>query len=128
MASLAIDSFPGTVLPNPLISELSTLYAAAGIDIPLTEELAAYIFMGRFQPSSLARLRSPPSSYKRRSMSGTTASTSQRCSPSRRNGPGGDSGVAGSAVANVSLHRSRLRPCVSEGSPQETGGPWPATA
>lgn len=50
VAALAIDSFPGTILPNPLISELSTLYAAAGIDVPLTEELAVDIFMGRFSP------------------------------------------------------------------------------
>ncbi|MFV0464080.1 MAG: hypothetical protein ACK5MP_12935 [Nostocoides sp.] len=48
MAALAIDSFPGTILPNPLVSELATLYAAAGIDIPLTEELAADFFTGRF--------------------------------------------------------------------------------
>lgn len=54
VAALAIDSFPGTILPNPLVSELSTLYAAAGIDIPLTEELAADIFMGRFSPKYLA--------------------------------------------------------------------------
>lgn len=50
VAALAIDAFPGTILPNPLISELSTLYAAAGLDVPLTEELAADIFMGRFSP------------------------------------------------------------------------------
>ncbi|CCH79838.1 conserved hypothetical protein [Nostocoides japonicum T1-X7] len=50
VAALAIDSFPGTILPNPLISELATLYATGGEDVPLTEELAADIFMGRFSP------------------------------------------------------------------------------
>lgn len=53
VAALAIDSFPGTILPNPLVQELSTLYAASGVDLPLTEELAADIFMGRFSDKFL---------------------------------------------------------------------------
>lgn len=48
VAALAIDTFPGTILPNPLIAELTTLYAAGGEKQPLTEELAADIFTGRF--------------------------------------------------------------------------------
>lgn len=48
MTSLALDAYPGTALPNPLISELTTLFDAAGVALPLTEELAADIFMGRF--------------------------------------------------------------------------------
>ncbi|MGL5863635.1 MAG: hypothetical protein ACRCY9_20545, partial [Phycicoccus sp.] len=57
VAAIALDAFPGTLLPNPLISELSTLYAAAGVGIPLTEELAADIFMGRFSPKFRAAAR-----------------------------------------------------------------------
>ena len=50
VAALAIDAFPGTILPNPLIRELITLYDAAGQSLPLTQELAADIFMGTFSP------------------------------------------------------------------------------
>ncbi len=57
VAALAVDSFPGTILPNPLISELSTLYAAGAVSLPLTEELAADIFMGRFSPKFVAAAR-----------------------------------------------------------------------
>lgn len=46
LAALAVDAFPATILPNPMISELSTLLG--GLDLPLTEELAADIFMGAF--------------------------------------------------------------------------------
>ena len=45
---LALDHFPSTILPNPLVQELHHLLSAAGHDIPLVEELAADIFMGRF--------------------------------------------------------------------------------
>lgn len=57
VAALALDAYPGTILPNPLISELTTLYAASGIDIPLTEELAADIFIGRFGPKFVRAAR-----------------------------------------------------------------------
>ncbi len=45
---LAIRGFPHTILPNPLISELSTLAAQTGLSLPLTEEVAADIFTGTF--------------------------------------------------------------------------------
>ncbi|WP_088288725.1 hypothetical protein [Kineosporia sp. A_224] len=48
VAGLALTAFPGTILPNPLVAELDTLLRAAGVDLPLTEELAADIFMGAF--------------------------------------------------------------------------------
>lgn len=48
VAALAMDGFPGTILPNPLISELGQLFAAGGCEVPLVEELAADIFQGRF--------------------------------------------------------------------------------
>jgi hypothetical protein len=45
---LALTSFPQAILPNPLISEMSTLAARAGLSLPLVEEVAADIFMGTF--------------------------------------------------------------------------------
>ncbi|MQY30629.1 hypothetical protein [Nocardia aurantia] len=45
---LAIESFPHTPLPNPLISEFHTLAERAGLELPLVEELAADIFTGAF--------------------------------------------------------------------------------
>ncbi|MFD0899575.1 transcriptional regulator [Actinomadura sediminis] len=48
VAELALQGFPGTILPNPLIAELRTLAERSGLDVPFVEELAADIFMGRF--------------------------------------------------------------------------------
>ena len=48
VGALALDHFPATILPNPLVQELHHLLVAAGHDAPLVEELAADIFMGRF--------------------------------------------------------------------------------
>lgn len=48
VAGLALDHFGGTILPNPLIAELDQLLRAGGLAIPLVEELASDIFMGRF--------------------------------------------------------------------------------
>ncbi len=50
LGELALDAFPATPLPNPLIAELDTLAREAKLDLPFTEELAADIFMGRFSP------------------------------------------------------------------------------
>jgi hypothetical protein len=50
VSALAFTGFPQTILPNPLISEMSTLSEAAGLKLPLVEELAADIFMGTFTP------------------------------------------------------------------------------
>lgn len=48
VTSAAIRSFPQTIPPNPLISELSSLAVRAGLSLPLTEEVAADIFTGTF--------------------------------------------------------------------------------
>jgi len=48
VASLAVRGFPQTIVPNPLISEMSALAARAGLPLPLTEEVAADIFTGTF--------------------------------------------------------------------------------
>ncbi len=45
---LALTSFPQTPIPNKLLQEFSDLANHATIDLPLTEELATDIFMGRF--------------------------------------------------------------------------------
>ncbi|MPY35720.1 hypothetical protein FNH09_32165 [Streptomyces adustus] len=48
LGELALQGWPGTVLPNPLVSRLTTLARTAGLTLPWTEELAADIFMGTF--------------------------------------------------------------------------------
>jgi hypothetical protein len=48
LGELALDGFPATLLPNPLVRELAVLGREAGEDLPWVEELAADIFMGRF--------------------------------------------------------------------------------
>ncbi|MFD0257031.1 hypothetical protein ACFVH7_01940 [Kitasatospora indigofera] len=48
LGELAVQGFPATLLPNPLLRELSVLAAGAGLEVPLIEELAIDIFMGRF--------------------------------------------------------------------------------
>lgn len=48
MATLAITSFPWTIIPNKLAQELRTLVSGAKLDLPLVDELAADIFMGEF--------------------------------------------------------------------------------
>lgn len=50
LGNLTLDGFPGTLLPNPLIGQLTLLTREAGDDLPWVEELAADIFMGRFSP------------------------------------------------------------------------------
>jgi hypothetical protein len=47
-SATAIKAFPHTILPNPLVTELSALSTAADLKMPLVEELAADIFMGSF--------------------------------------------------------------------------------
>jgi hypothetical protein len=53
LAGLAIDAFPATIMPSPLVSELDILARGAGLDLPLVEELAADIFMGTFSSKFL---------------------------------------------------------------------------
>ncbi|GAA2433733.1 hypothetical protein GCM10010191_54960 [Actinomadura vinacea] len=48
LGELALQGFPGTILPNPLVRELATLSRAADIEVPFVEELAADIFEGTF--------------------------------------------------------------------------------
>ena len=45
---LALGSFPQTILPNPLVRELTALAKQAELDLPFIEEVAADIFMGSF--------------------------------------------------------------------------------
>lgn len=48
LGGLTLHAFPGTAIPNPMISQLSALARQAGIKVPLVEELAVDIFMGTF--------------------------------------------------------------------------------
>ncbi|MFC8719599.1 hypothetical protein [Kitasatospora sp. NPDC057198] len=54
LGGLAVGAFPGTLLPNPLVSELAALGRRADLGAPFVEELAADIFMGGFTPKYLA--------------------------------------------------------------------------
>ncbi|MEU9852227.1 hypothetical protein [Streptomyces sp. NPDC047974] len=54
LAETAVEHFPGTLLPNPLVRELGALLVPSEPAAPLTEELAADIFMGRFSGKFLA--------------------------------------------------------------------------
>jgi hypothetical protein len=57
LGGLALQGWPGTVLPNPLVSEFTSLARTAGLTLPWTEELAADIFMGAFTPKFPAAAR-----------------------------------------------------------------------
>jgi hypothetical protein len=48
IVTLAIRAYPATQMPNTLVAELSSLATEAALDLPLVEELAADIFMGKF--------------------------------------------------------------------------------
>ena len=48
LTKVAVESFPGTVLPNPFLRVLAELYRQADLPLPVTYELAADIFMGGF--------------------------------------------------------------------------------
>ncbi|MFI6944060.1 hypothetical protein ACIBI4_32805 [Streptomyces sp. NPDC050418] len=54
VAALAVTGFPATLLPNPLIRELSFLARESALDAPLVEELAADIFEGTFSRKYVA--------------------------------------------------------------------------
>lgn len=45
---LAFTGFPETILPNPLVREMTALAQRASLEIPFVEEVAADIFMGTF--------------------------------------------------------------------------------
>ncbi|MFI8521615.1 hypothetical protein ACIGEZ_27945 [Streptomyces sp. NPDC085481] len=57
LGDLAVGAFPGTLLPNPLVRELSQLARQAELAAPFVEELAADIFMGAFTPKFLDSAR-----------------------------------------------------------------------
>jgi hypothetical protein len=48
VSTLAITSFPQTIVPNKLLQEMVALVEEADLKLPLVEELAADIFMGSF--------------------------------------------------------------------------------
>ncbi|MEV0732155.1 hypothetical protein [Polymorphospora sp. NPDC050346] len=48
LGQLTLDSFPATVLPNPMVRQLAGLAREAGLGLPWVEELAADIFEGTF--------------------------------------------------------------------------------
>jgi hypothetical protein len=48
VTTLAITSFPETILPNKLLQEMRALVKGADLALPLVDELAADIFMGAF--------------------------------------------------------------------------------
>jgi len=45
---LTLSSFPETIIPNPMLTEMRALAGAAGRALPFVEEVAADIFMGTF--------------------------------------------------------------------------------
>ncbi|MGW1408402.1 hypothetical protein [Streptomyces sp. NPDC002403] len=57
LGELAVQAFPGTLLPNPLVRELGVLARQADAGAPFVEELASDIFMGTFTPKFLAAAR-----------------------------------------------------------------------
>ena len=48
VVGLVVTSFPEAILPNKLLQELRALAKGADLQIPLVDEIAADIFMGRF--------------------------------------------------------------------------------
>lgn len=50
VSALALRAFPQAIIPNKLLQEFRALAKTAELDVPLTEELAADIFMGAFSP------------------------------------------------------------------------------
>jgi len=53
VTTIALVSFPYAILPNKLLQELRALVTAAGLSIPIVDELAADIFMGVFSEKFL---------------------------------------------------------------------------
>ncbi|MCC3655681.1 hypothetical protein LIX60_30330 [Streptomyces sp. S07_1.15] len=57
LGELAVQAFPGTILPNPLVREAAVLERECGLGVPFVEELAADIFTGTFSPKFLTAAR-----------------------------------------------------------------------
>jgi hypothetical protein len=53
VSTLQLTFFPEVIIPNKLAQEVNYLAKGAGLDIPIVEELAADIFMGKFSPKFL---------------------------------------------------------------------------
>jgi len=53
LGEVAVEAFPGTLLPNPLVREFGVLGRECDLGTPFVEELAADIFMGTFGPKFL---------------------------------------------------------------------------
>ncbi|EFE64962.1 conserved hypothetical protein [Streptomyces viridosporus ATCC 14672] len=53
----AVQAFPGTILPNPLVREFGVLERHCDLGAPFVEEVAADIFMGTFSPKFLTAAR-----------------------------------------------------------------------
>lgn len=54
MGAMTLQHFPGTILPNPAVREMTLLAREADLAVPFVEELAADIFMGTFSSKYLA--------------------------------------------------------------------------
>lgn len=54
LCKLLMTHFPHQIIPNKMLQELRALAKAAGLDLPLTDELAADIFMGEFSEKFLS--------------------------------------------------------------------------
>jgi hypothetical protein len=57
VVTLALTAFPQLALPNKLLQELRALASSAGLALPITDELAADIFMGDFSEKFLRAAR-----------------------------------------------------------------------
>lgn len=57
ICALTLKAFPYAIVPNKLLQEMVELARAAQLSFPVTEELAADIFMGRFSPKFVDAVR-----------------------------------------------------------------------
>lgn len=57
LGELAVQAFPGTLVPNALVREFGVLDRQAELGAPFVEELASDIFMGTFAPKYLTAAR-----------------------------------------------------------------------
>ena len=124
LGELALDAFPATPLPNPLIAELDTLAREAELDLPFTEELAADIFMGRFSPkfaraAQLAGQLLEGTPYAERYFRSTTrrstATSTSSASPAPARSPAACPRTAGSSSRRRSSPRTTSRRSCSAG-------------
>lgn len=57
VCALTLKAFPHAIVPNKLLQEVGALAKTAQIPLPITEKLAADIFMGRFSPKFVDAVR-----------------------------------------------------------------------